>query len=155
MSTQPEFLRDLAPRDADRVLALGIRMRLASGEQIFRLGAEADRLFLVERGRVALTLPLRVYDREEDLLVEECEAGQTLGWSALVRPHRFTLTAKALVETEVLVFMRDALLDHFASQPVVGYHVVRNLAALVGHRLQVVEAMWLREMQRLVKLTYA
>jgi CRP-like cAMP-binding protein len=155
MSLQPTLLQDLPTRDADKLLALAFHVRLASGELLFRLGGEADRLFVVERGRVALTLPMHIYDREQDLLVEECDAGQTLGWSALVKPHRFTLTAKALVETEVLVFMRDAMLDHFGAHPEVGYRVSRNLAALVGHRLQIVEAMWLREMQRVVKLTYA
>lgn len=155
MTVQADLLRDLPARDAESVLALACHIRLSSGEPLFRLGAEADRLFLVERGRVALTLPLHVYDREEDLLVEERETGQTLGWSALIPPHRFTLAATALVETDVLVFMRDALLDHLAAHPEVGYHVARNVAAIVGQRLQVVQAMWLREMQRMVKQTYA
>jgi hypothetical protein len=60
-----------------------------------------------------------------------------------------------VVETEVLVLHRSALLEHFAGHPEVGYAVTRNVAAVVGQRLQVFQAMWLREMQRVVKLTYA
>jgi CRP/FNR family transcriptional regulator, cyclic AMP receptor protein len=152
---EPDLLHGLDTRDADEVMALGCRLRLASGESLFHLGAEADRLFLIERGRIALTLPMHVYEQETDLLVEERQTGQTLGWSALIPPHRFTLAATAVVETELLVFMRSGLLDHFAKRPDVGYAVTRNVAAVVGQRLQVFQTMWLREMQRVVKLTYA
>ncbi len=35
-------------------------------------------------------------------MVEERSAGQTVGWSALIPPYRFTLTATAPLETEVI-----------------------------------------------------
>jgi CRP-like cAMP-binding protein len=98
---------------------------------------------------------MRVRDRDEDILIEERTAGQTLGWSALIPPNRFTLTATALVQTEVIALPRTALLEHFARTPEVGYAVTRNVAAVVGQRLQVFQAMWLREMQRVVKMGYA
>ena len=36
-----------------------------------------------------------------------------------------------------------------------GYTVTRNLAAVIGHRLEVFQTMWLREMQRVVELRYS
>jgi hypothetical protein len=99
-----------------------------------------------------LTLPLRVAGRDEHVLIEERQAGQALGWSALIPPHRFTLKAAAPLETEVLAFPRAALLSHFATRPAVGYQVVLNVAAVMGHRLQVLQAMWLRQVQHMVEL---
>jgi CRP-like cAMP-binding protein len=119
---------------------------------LFRLGAEATSLYVIERGRISLTLPLQVQGRDEDILVEERLPGQTVGWSALIPPHRFTLKATAQLETEVLAFSRDALLAHFATHPLVAYVMMHNLASVVGQRLQVYQAMWLREMQRVVEL---
>lgn len=150
-----ELLAGLEERDADDVRALGIPLRLAAGETLFHLGDTADRLFLIDRGRIALTLPMHVIDRDEDILVEERRTGQTLGWSALIPPHRFTLEAKAVVESDVLALPREALTAQFAIKPHVGCMVVRNLAAVIGQRLHVIEAMWLREMQRVVQLTHA
>ncbi len=83
--------------------------------------------------------------------MEERSAGQTLGWSALIPPHRFTLKATAPIETDLLAFRRGPLLDYLAAHPEVGYPVTRNLAAVVGQRLQVFQAMWLREMQRVAR----
>lgn len=153
--SQTELLAGLEERDAKAIEALGAHLPLAQGDVLFRLGTDADRLFIIERGRVALTLPMRVLDREETVLVEERGTGQALGWSALTPPHRFTLTATALVETEVLALPRSALFTYFDGHPEVGYVVARNVAAIIGQRLEIFQAMWLREMQRVVKLTYA
>ena len=149
----PDLLKSMSAADADAVLALGCRLTLLSGAVLFQLGAEADQLYVISRGRVNLTLPMQVFGQDQDILVEERVAGQTLGWSALIPPHRFTLKATAQMDTELLSFQRAALLDHFAAHPRVGYAALGNVAATVGERLQVFQAMWLREMKRVLELS--
>jgi CRP-like cAMP-binding protein len=150
-----DLFAGLAEEDAERVLALSSHAALSAGAVLFNLGDTADSLFVVERGRLALTLPMKGRGKEQDVLIEERAAGQTLGWSALVPPHRFTLKATALVDSEVVALPRTALSEHFSSHPEVGYLVARNLSAVVGQRLQVFQTMWLREMQRVVELSQA
>jgi CRP/FNR family transcriptional regulator, cyclic AMP receptor protein len=149
----PDLLKSVSAHDADAVLALSRPVALASGAVLFQLGGDADHLYVIIRGRVNLTLPMQVFRQEQDILVEERVAGQTLGWSALIPPHRFTLKATAQIDTELLAFPRAALLDHLATHPRVGYAVVGNVAATVGQRLQVFQAMWLREMKRVLELS--
>ena len=146
-----ELLKTLTGTEAEDVLTLGNRIALATGAELFRLGAPAEHLYVVDRGRLSLTLPMQVQGREQDVQVEERLPGQTVGWSGLIPPYRFTLKATALLETEVIALSRSALLDHFARNPYVGYAITRNLAAVIGQRLQVFQAMWLREMQRTVE----
>jgi CRP/FNR family cyclic AMP-dependent transcriptional regulator len=155
MARPPEFLAGLDDRAAAEVLALARPVRLEAGATLFSLGGEATSLYVVERGLVKLTMPMQVAGREENVLIEERVAGQTLGWSTLVPPHRFTTTASVPVDTELLAFPRDALVRHFGRRPDVGYVVSRNVAAIVGQRLQVFQAMWLREMQHIVNQTHA
>ena len=149
-SVQPDLLRGLSDQEAAGFMALGVSTSLASGQTLFRLGAEADRAYLVVRGRIALTLPIQIRSVEEDVLVEEKMPGETVGWSGLVPPHRFTLNATAPIASELVGFSRAAVLDHFTTHPGVGHAVTRNLATVIGHRLQVFQTMWLREMQRAV-----
>ncbi len=151
--THLDLLKSVAPDDARAVLALGNRMSYSSGTVLFELGAPADHLYVIDRGRVNLTLPMQVFGHDEDILVEERVSGQTLGWSALIPPHRFTLKATTQIDTEVFVFGRAALLDHFAARPAVGYAVLGNVSATVGQRLQVFQAMWLREMKRVLQFS--
>jgi CRP-like cAMP-binding protein len=153
-SLQPDLLRGLSDDEAARFMALGVSTSLASGQTLFRLGAEADRAYLVVRGRIALTLPIQLRSVEEEVLVEEKMPGETVGWSGLVPPHRFTLNATAPIASEVVAFSRAAVLDLFTAHPGVGHTVTRNLATVIGHRLQVFQTMWLREMQRAVDHRY-
>jgi CRP-like cAMP-binding protein len=153
--THADLLQGLDPAEAERVLALGQRMALTSGAELFHLGDTADCIYLVGRGRIRLTLPMQVRSREEDVLVEERASGQTVGWSALIPPYRFTLTATAPLETEVIALSRESLDNYFASHPTTGYAVSLNLASVIGQRLQLFQAMWLREIQRMVELRCA
>lgn len=151
----PDLLMGLSPEDAREVLALGKRLLLSSGAELFRLGQDADALHVIQRGRLKLTLPMQVRGHDEQVLVEERMPGQTVGWSALIPPHRFTMTATAPLETEVIALSREALLAHFAAHPEVAHAISLNLASVIGQRLQLFQAMWLREMQRTVELRYA
>jgi|SRR5579883_3322695 len=151
----PDLLKDLAPEDAQEVLALGKRLVLSSGAELFHLGQDAEALHVIQRGRIKLTLPMQVRGREEQVLVEERMPGQTVGWSALTPPYRYTLTATAPLETEVITLSRWALLEYFAAHPEVAKTMSLNLAAVIGQRLQLFQTMWLREMQRAVELRYA
>jgi CRP/FNR family transcriptional regulator, cyclic AMP receptor protein len=148
-------LQGLAPEEIEEALGFATRITIPSGSELFRLGDVADRLFVIERGRLRLTLPMQVRGREENVLVEERAPGQTVGWSALIPPYRFTLTATAPLETEVIAFSRDAMREYFAAHPSFGYAVALNLAAVIGQRLQLFQTMWLREMQRTIELRCA
>jgi CRP-like cAMP-binding protein len=151
----PDLLDGLAQADAQDVLALGVPVTLRGGDVLFRLGDEAASLYIVQRGCIALRLPMDVAGRASDVVVEERGVGQTVGWSGLIPPHRFTLEAIALVDAVVLGLPRATLMEHFSRHPDVGWEVTQNLASIIGQRLQVIQAMWLREMQRVVALRYA
>ena len=150
-----DLLKGLAADEAERVLALGRRVVLTTGAELFHLGDVADSIYVVTRGKVRLTLPMQVRSKEENVLVEERSSGQSVGWSAMTPPYRFTLTASALLETEVIALPREALNSYFAAHPETGYTVALNVSCVVGQRLQVFQTMWLREVQRVVELRCA
>jgi SulP family sulfate permease len=155
MATQQDLLKGITPLDAESVIALATPLDLAVGATLFRLGDEADAVYLIERGRIALSLPMKLAGRAQDVVVEEHDAGQTIGWSALIPPHRFTLTATAPLPTRVLVLRRARLMEFCEVYPRLGQLIALNIAGVIGHRLQVVQAMWLREMQRAVNSAHA
>ena len=146
-----ELLNGLSPDEVEQILELGTRLIVPSGTLLFRLGDPADRLFLTERGRIRLTLPMHLRGKEEDVLVEERSPGQTVGWSALIPPYRFTLSAAASLDTEVIALPQKALREYMAAHPAVGCKIALNLAVVIGHRLQLFQTMWLREMERTVQ----
>ena len=146
-----ELLQGLAPAETEKVLALGTRRRIASGTSLFRLGDLAQCLYLVDSGRIRLTLPLQIRGREEEVLIEEKGPGETVGWSALIPPYRFTLSATSAADTDVVALTPEALHGLFESSPALGARLCLNLSLIIGHRLQTLQAMWLREVQRTVE----
>ena len=146
-----KLLNGLSPAEEDEVLALGAHVTLPSGGSLFRLGDAADRLFLIERGRIRLSFPMLLRGQQEDVLFEEQGCGETVGWSAMVPPYRFTLSATAPLETELIALSREALTAFCEDEPEIGRRISLNLAILVGQRLQLVQAMWMREIQRTVE----
>jgi CRP/FNR family cyclic AMP-dependent transcriptional regulator len=152
---RPDLLEGLTEEAANRLLALGSPLTLAAGGVLFEVGEPAERVFLIRGGRIHLTLPIAIQGKDQDILIEEHFVGETVGWSGLIPPHRFTLKGTAPVSTELIALPRAALLEHFAADPAVAYTVMRNVGSLIGHRLQVVQTMWTREMQRSVALRYA
>ena len=150
-----ELLQDLAPNEAEQVLALGSRMTIPSGGSLFRLGDTAESLYLIERGRIRLSFPMLLGGRHEDVAFELKSPGQTVGWSAMVPPYRFTLSATAPLETELIALSRAALSAFLESSPEIGRRIGFNLVLLVGQRLQLVQTMWMREIQRTIELRSA
>lgn len=148
---ESELLLDLEPDAARSVLALGTPELLPMGAVLFDLGGDADRLFLIRRGRVALTLPMKVEGQVVDVLVEEKVGGEVVGWSAIIPPHRFTLKAATTVESSIISIPREPLLSLLAERPALGYALTRSVARIMGQRLQLFQAMWLRQMQRLLE----
>jgi len=53
-SEQADMLHGVGAADAARVIALASRVLVATGAQLFDLGAEAHDVYLIERGRIAL-----------------------------------------------------------------------------------------------------
>lgn len=138
----------LRSEDISRIVAIGRPHHLEQGEYLFFLGDSADRLFVVAEGKVELCFPMAVEKVVKDITIEVAGPGQTMGWSALVKPYRFTLSARAAVASHVVAFGRQDLLKFFANEPEIGYAVLTRISELVGIRLLKVQALWARELQR-------
>ena len=146
-----DLLAGLTSEGISEILALASPTRAQEGTVLFRLGDEANTLFLVQAGRVRLTFPMRIGSHQEDILAEERLPGQMVGWSGLIPPHRFTLQAMATMDTELLALPGPALRTLLLDKPEIGYPVVTNLAQIVGQRLTIFRTMWIRELQRAVE----
>lgn len=141
---------ELSDEEMALITAAARPVRCAKGECLFLLGDDADRLYVVLAGRIDLSFPLAFGDVVRDVPVEPKLPGSALAWSALVRPHRFTLSARAAEASELASFLRQDLLRIFETHPRIGYVVSRHIAEVVGRRLLQMQALWARELQRVV-----
>jgi CRP-like cAMP-binding protein len=144
------IFNDLRQAEAAQLLAIARPQHLRKGECLFLLGDHADRFYVVLTGRVELSFPLSFGGVVRDVSVELKMPGDALGWSALVKPYRFTLSARAAENCQLAAFLRQDLRRVFEVQPRIGHVVMQYVAEVVGRRLLQVQALWARELQRAV-----
>jgi len=148
---QAELVKGMSSDQVRRLSLLGRRRTLAGGEYLFLLGDTAQFICVVAAGQVDLCFPIRIGGVMKDITVESVGAGRTVGWSALVKPYRFTLSARAAEPTDLVAFSRQDLLHLFDNDPGVGCVLLSRVSELVGARLSSFQALWARELQRLLE----
>lgn len=148
------LFRGLTPGQCEPFGSIAHERHVPAGEYVFRLGQEAAVLFVVCSGVVELTVPLKMTGDDREVVVEEAREGETVAWSALVEPHRFTMSGRARTDVDLLGFARRDLQTMLAVQPDTGLRIMTNLAQVIGGRLHVVQTMWNRELQRTVSNTF-
>ena len=146
--SQGELFEGLSREALQRLLATGKSRTLQADEYLFLLGDDASDFCVLVKGQVDLCFPMRLRGAVKDVTVESVGPGQALGWSALVKPHRFTLSARAIEPSEVIRFARRDLLELFQAEPSIGYAFFTKVSEIVGIRLHTFQALWVRELQR-------
>ena len=123
--------------DADqmkKIMAIGKEVSMKKGQQIFREGQEANGAYIVRHGSVEL---MTMLEKELELPISILrKAGDTFGTSALVPPHRYSLSARC-AEDGVLLSMETAAIRKVASEDHdIGCAIMTNLAAYFLERLK-------------------
>jgi len=143
-----ELFASLSSGSIQRLAAIARVLPLRTGEYLFLLGDSAQYITLVKSGLVELCFPISIGGVVKDITVETAGRGKTIGWSAMVKPYRFTLSARAAEPTEVVAFARQELQALFAMDPVMERCVVSGLSELMAERLTTFQALWARELLR-------
>lgn len=149
---QTQIFENLEADMLEPVLALCERRAFAAGQTICRAGEVAEEVFLLLSGRAALTVPISVLMVERDLQIDTKGPWDLVGWSALVPPHIYTLTATGTEAGEILVVGREGLLEHCRAQPAMGLVVMSNVARIIGERLAEVKDLLIQEVGRSIRL---
>lgn len=100
------ILADLPRSAQDRLSAATARLDLEPGVTFMHEGEVTDFLAVVVEGRVALQM--RVPERGS-ITILTLEAGDTVGWSAIVDPFRATTSATTLGPTQLAIVDAETL----------------------------------------------
>lgn len=135
LADQP-FLSDL-PTEILRQLAAHVRRRdYAAGDVLFNEGEAAERFFLIRRGLVTLSVR-GPSGRSVD--IETLGPDAAIGWSWLLYPYRWHLTATAVKKTSTLVFDAARLRAVMDAEPAIGYELMRHFAVIIFDRLRAIQ----------------
>jgi CRP-like cAMP-binding protein len=126
------FTQGLTPEHCATLASLARRTSFAKDEVIFREGDPKHEFFLIISGRVALEMVVQ----GKALRVHNLEAGDELGWSAVLMGGGKRFQARALEPVEALAFDGYKLLDTCRADTSFGYKIMHRLLGVVSERLQ-------------------
>ena len=134
-----ELFNGLDDDELARVAIICSEIELAEGTSLFSERQSAERIYVVTRGQVALHKSIETFQAQPSrrfATVAFCTPGQVVGWSALVEPYRYTLSATAWEPSQLLGISSGLLRRAMELNPGVGYRIMKALSEVMGRRLQ-------------------
>jgi len=124
-----DILQGLSEEEVQSIAQFFEEEDVAAGVTLCEEGASAERLYVLEQGRVSITSKIGgQYDVETP--------GKIVGWSFLVPPFLYTASAVVMIPSKVLVIKRPDFYYVIHKEPVMGMKVINNLSQVIASRLQ-------------------
>jgi CRP/FNR family cyclic AMP-dependent transcriptional regulator len=137
----PNILAALARHRFTKDLGEQHRLRLAEGARPFRASRDghlfrenepAHAFYLIQAGHVEIGTHLA---KRGEVMIQRVGAGDVVGWSWLLPPYRWEFDARAVDDVEGLSFDAAWLRDQCDRDHDLGYHLLKQLVAVVSRRL--------------------
>jgi CRP/FNR family transcriptional regulator, cyclic AMP receptor protein len=127
------FMKGLDPNFM-AVLARGAtEFTVQAGQFIFREGEEADKIYLVRRGKVALEVHT---PNRGAIIIQTLGEGDLLGWSWFVPPYRKRFDARATELVRGIVLDGSFVRAKCEENHNLGYELIKRLTQVISQRLQ-------------------
>ncbi|MER7638755.1 MULTISPECIES: cyclic nucleotide-binding domain-containing protein [unclassified Streptomyces] len=133
MTKAIKLLTALPQAQRERLMELAQEVSFAEDSRIFEAGGTADRFWVVRSGAVSLDQQVTPQQR---VTVATLGAGDLLGWSWLFPPYEWDFGAEAFSAVRAYEFDASAVLAVCVEDPLLGLSLVRIVAEILAHRLQ-------------------
>ena len=143
-----DVLRELTREDLVELGAVGDEQEFQRRDYLFKRGEGAKTFYIATRGRFALTVALRLFDRYVEMAVEEKGALDAFGWSSLVEPRTSIYSGYCIEDGAAVAFPRDRLEALMTTNSRVGAKLLHNINELIGSRVRVLQNLWLDEVEQ-------
>lgn len=132
-----DFFKDLTVAEEEKVFALAARREYSAGAIIFREGERAEELFFLEEGKIVLQMQVRAAQSSSyrKATVDFVTKGEMVGWSALVEPNIYTLTAVSLGRSQVLAVNGPDLRTLMQNDLSISQKLLAALVKVISSRL--------------------
>jgi CRP/FNR family transcriptional regulator, cyclic AMP receptor protein len=132
-----KFYQLFADQDAEMLMQIAILAEekiVEAGHQLWEEGDVAKSLFLVLEGSVVLAINLGDRDTKKVEELEPLGKGELVGWSSIVKPHIYKMSARTGEKTRLLAFNGEKLCNLFDDHPSFGYYFMQKLAEIIAER---------------------
>lgn len=127
------FFKGLRSEHLSLLVGCATNVRFDPGQFVFREGQEAKNFYLIRHGRVALEIAVAP---RPPIVLKTLDAGEILGWSWLIPPHRWMMDARAVELTRAIALDGTCLRKKCEEDCPLGYELLKRFAHVMEQELQ-------------------
>ncbi|MCE7861459.1 MAG: cyclic nucleotide-binding domain-containing protein [Chloroflexi bacterium CFX2] len=125
------LFQDLSPDQATMLMSIFERFICPSGTVIFEQGDAAEYLYLILKGKAAISY--KPYDAPR-ILITRLKDGDVFGWSAAIGGKRYTSSVASETDLDTIRIHRQDLWSLMDHHPETGRIIIDRLALNVSSR---------------------
>lgn len=132
-----EVFSSLSDTELESIVHTAEEKQFEAGTIIFQGGDRADELLILQEGKIALqlTLPQGNGQMNRRVTVDIISRNEIVGWSAIVEPYVYTLTAVCLQDVKALSLSGTKLRWLLRDDHKIGHQILEGLIQVVASRL--------------------
>lgn len=138
---------ELGTEDLQTILSLCKSVRAEKGTKIFEEGESARLLFLIQSGRIELRFNVVCFNEMVEITLDRLTEGDVFGWSAIVPPYQYTLSAYAVEDCDLLEIDQADMRRLCEANTRLGFQFMKNTAQIIGQRYEITRRMLSGEIQ--------
>lgn len=127
------FFKGMDDKSLETLSGCARNERFAAGEFIASEGEPADKFYLIRAGTVALEFDV---PGRGPIIVETLHAGDIVGWSWLVPPHKWWSDVRAMELTRVVSLDVSCLRDKLDKDHSLGYDLYSRFTMIMARGLR-------------------
>jgi CRP/FNR family transcriptional regulator, cyclic AMP receptor protein len=131
------FFQDFKDSHLEKLAAIAEEESYEAGASMYQKGDPARSFFLVREGKIILVMEnyMGMHKAPMQITVDVVTRGETMGWSALVAPHLYTLGARCIDHVDVIALDAVKLRALSGKDSRLGYKIMQAIAKVIAGRL--------------------
>ena len=127
---EADLFKELSQEFMGELAKIMVDESYGEGSSLFKEGDSSDYLYVLEKGRVRLSI-----GESGHIVYLLSDPGEVFGWSSLVEGTAYTATAECLEESKLIKIEKGKLHKLFEKHPADGMLFFKHLAKVIGQRL--------------------
>ncbi len=122
----------------EKLASIAGRESHPAGTLLYREWDPAARFFIVEEGKIILDMKVELGPHQPplQLTVDVIARGDAIGWSALIEPHIYTLSALCVEDSKLIGIEAEKLQELLTRNNGLGFEIMKATAKIVASRLK-------------------
>jgi CRP-like cAMP-binding protein len=131
------FFKGFTDAELQKFTDIATEESYKAGVQIWKKGDPAQKFVLLEEGKVLMTMDTYVGSNRPPMqvTVDVVTKGEAMGWSAVVEPYLYTLGARCIDDSKLIVIDAVKLRSMINADIVFGFKFIYATAKVIATRL--------------------